>query len=199
MARKTGSFAETTGPKVRQAALRLFARDGFAAVSMRQIAAEVGLQAGALYSYTPDKQTLLFALLHAHLEARAALLPGPAAPPEEPTLALQAFTLAHLRFHAEAPEASDLLRLETRSLTPENRAKVAQLEAAYHGRLEAILGAGAAGKLFATPQTGLAAGAVLGLLQAALLWGRENSLPQERFERIVWNMVRRSVGARGAQ
>ena len=43
MARKTGSHSDITGPKVRAAAERLFARHGYAAVSMRQIAAEVGL------------------------------------------------------------------------------------------------------------------------------------------------------------
>ena len=47
MARKPGSRAEITGPRLRDAALRLFARDGYAAVSMRQIAAEVGVQATA--------------------------------------------------------------------------------------------------------------------------------------------------------
>ena len=54
MARTQGSRAEITGPAVREAARRLFARQGFAAVSMRQIAAEVGLQVGALYAYTPE-------------------------------------------------------------------------------------------------------------------------------------------------
>ena len=68
MARKTGSHADITGPKVREAALGLFARHGFAAVSMRQIAAEVGVQAGALYNYTPDKQSLLFELMRGHME-----------------------------------------------------------------------------------------------------------------------------------
>ena len=63
MARKTGSHSDITGPKVRRAAQRLFARHGYAAVSMRRIAAEVGVQAGALYLYTPDKQTLLFDLM----------------------------------------------------------------------------------------------------------------------------------------
>ena len=68
MARKTGSHAEITGPRIREAALRLFAQHGYAAVSMRQIAGEVGVQAGALYTYTPDKQALLFDLLKAHME-----------------------------------------------------------------------------------------------------------------------------------
>jgi AcrR family transcriptional regulator len=69
MARKQGSHGEITGPKVRAAALRLFARHGFAAVSMRQIAGEVGVQAGALYLYTADKQTLLFELMRDHLRS----------------------------------------------------------------------------------------------------------------------------------
>lgn len=67
MARTTGSHSDITGPRVRDAALRLFARHGYAAVSMRQIAGEVGVQAGALYNYTPDKQNLLFALMRDHM------------------------------------------------------------------------------------------------------------------------------------
>ena len=63
MARTTGSHSDITGPRVRAAALRLFAAGGYAAVSMRAIAAEVGVQAGALYNYTPDKQSLLFDLM----------------------------------------------------------------------------------------------------------------------------------------
>ncbi|MFT5345991.1 MAG: AcrR family transcriptional regulator, partial [Dinoroseobacter sp.] len=42
MARKLGSHSDITGPRVTAAATRLIARHGFAAVSMRQIAGEVG-------------------------------------------------------------------------------------------------------------------------------------------------------------
>ena len=68
MARTQGSRADVTGPLIRTHARRLFARQGFAAVSMRQIASAVGVQAGALYAYTPDKQALLFDLLEAHMQ-----------------------------------------------------------------------------------------------------------------------------------
>jgi len=83
MARKTGSHSDITGPRVREAAIRLFTRHGYAAVSMRQIAAEVGVQAGALYLYTPNKQTLLFDLLFDQMKGavnalQAAELKGPA-------------------------------------------------------------------------------------------------------------------------
>ncbi|MGB1508910.1 MAG: helix-turn-helix domain-containing protein, partial [Paracoccaceae bacterium] len=48
MARTYGSFSQITAPKVYKTALRLFAQYGYAAVSMRQIARDVGVQAGAL-------------------------------------------------------------------------------------------------------------------------------------------------------
>ncbi len=70
MARTQGSHSSSTGPKIRAAAQSLFAQHGFAAVSMRQIAAQVGVQAGALYNYTPDKQALLFDLMRQHMEGR---------------------------------------------------------------------------------------------------------------------------------
>jgi len=82
MARTQGSHSDITGPRVREAALRLFARHGYAAVSMRKIAAEVGVQAGALYNYTPDKQTLLFDLMRSHMEDLLAAWEGSAPAPD---------------------------------------------------------------------------------------------------------------------
>ena len=68
MARTLGSYAKLTKPKISKIALNLFAERGYAAVSMRQIAAKVGLQVGALYNYFPDKQTMLSELLINHME-----------------------------------------------------------------------------------------------------------------------------------
>ena len=44
------------------AGLRLFARDGFAATSVRRIAAEAGVATGLLYAHFPSKDALLVAL-----------------------------------------------------------------------------------------------------------------------------------------
>ena len=54
MARTLGSHAKHTKPKISAIALNLFSEQGFAAVSMRQIAAKAGLQAGACLLYTSD-------------------------------------------------------------------------------------------------------------------------------------------------
>ncbi len=45
------------------ASVPLFARYGYDGVSMRQLAAEVGVQPAALYTYPPDKQKLYLAVM----------------------------------------------------------------------------------------------------------------------------------------
>ena len=67
MARTTGSDGEKTEAAIREAAVDLIARHGYEAVSMRQLAAEVGVQAAALYRYFPTKEDLLFALMEEHM------------------------------------------------------------------------------------------------------------------------------------
>ena len=68
MARTTGSDGEKTEAAVREAAVNLIARLGYEAMSMRQLATEVGVQAAALYRYFPTKEDLLFTLMREHMD-----------------------------------------------------------------------------------------------------------------------------------
>lgn len=195
MARKTGSHAEITGPRIRAAAQRLIARHGFAAVSMRQIAADVGVQAGALYLYTPDKQTLLFELLRGHMDA---LLAGWEAvdTPKDPVARLEAFTRFHINFNLDRAEAVFLSYMELRNLEPENFAVIEALRRRYEDKLEDILRAGADAGKFRIPDTRLATFALIAMLTGVTTWYREDGrLSRDRVERIYWNMARRAVGA----
>ena len=138
MARKTGSYAISTRTRVHQSALRLFAQYGYAAVSMRQIAAEVGVQAGALYTYTPDKQALLFDLMRDHLaELLAAWAAEPR--PDGAMARLEGFVRFHIRHHFDRPEAVFVAYMELRNLTPENYAKIQRLRRQYEDALVDIL------------------------------------------------------------
>ena len=58
---------QETAARVRNAALKRFAASGYAAVSMREIAADVGVQPGALYNHFPTKQDILKDLMLSHL------------------------------------------------------------------------------------------------------------------------------------
>lgn len=195
MARKTGSHSEITGPKVRAAALKLFARHGYAAVSMRQIAREVGVQAGALYLYTPDKQTLLFDLMRGHMEellaAWAEIDKGRTA-----TERLEDFVRFHIRFHLDRPEEVFLAYMELRNLEPGNFTAIEALRHAYEDELETIIRDGQEEGKFQVPDTRLATMAVIAMLTGVTTWYREGGrLSRDRVERIYWNMVRRAVKA----
>ncbi|MEM6610281.1 MAG: TetR/AcrR family transcriptional regulator [Pseudomonadota bacterium] len=193
MARKTGSHAETTGPKVRDAALKLFAQHGFAAVSMRQIAAEVGMQAGALYLYTPDKQTLLFDLMRAHLEELlVAWAPGDGSALAE----LERFTRHHIDYHLDRIDRVFIAYMELRSLSLDNFAAIEALRRRYEDRLESILRRGVDEAVFSVPDTKLATMAVIAMLNGVTTWFREGKrLDRDAVADIYWDMVRRAVAA----
>ncbi len=194
MARKTGSHAGITGPKVRDAALRLFARHGYAAVSMRQIAAEVGVQAGALYNYTPDKQTLLFDLMRTHMEdlLAARAQQGRGGPPLE---RLERFTSMHIRFHLERPDAVFIAYMELRNLEPGNFAALARLRAQYEDGLETIVADGVARGEMRVSDTKITTLAIIAMLTGLTTWYRTGGrLPLDEIERIYIDMVRGAVG-----
>src|SRR6056297_2226936 len=192
MARKTGSHSEITGPRVRAAALRLFARYGYAAVSMRQIAREVGVQAGALYLYTPDKQTLLYGLMRDHLDH---LLSHWQVPEGSPEAQLEAFCRHHIRYHLDRPELVFIAYMELRNLEPENFAIIEGLRRDYEDRLEAVLKAGLASGRFAVPDTKLATMALIAMLTGVTTWYREGGrLDRAAVETAYWDMVRKAVG-----
>lgn len=170
MARTTGSHAGITGPRVRDAALRLFARDGYAAVSMRAIAAEVGVQAGALYNYTPDKQTLLFDLMQSHMtDLLAAFEDDPAA---DPMARLNHFVAFHIEFHEQRPDAVFIAYMELRNLEQQNFAVIEAERHRYEDRLERILRDGVAAGAFRIGDTRIATLALIAMLTGVNTWFR---------------------------
>jgi AcrR family transcriptional regulator len=195
MARKTGSHSEITGPRIRAAALRLFARNGFAAVSMRQIAADVGVQAGALYLYTPDKETLLFDLLKSHMDELIAAWDALDAG-DTPADRLEAFVRFHIGFNLDRADAVFLSYMELRNLGARNFAAIEALRHDYENRLENILLDGQAAGHFAAPDAKLATLAIIAMLTGVTTWYREGGrLSRDRVGDIYWDMVRKSVAA----
>lgn len=162
---------------------------------MREIAREVGVQAGALYNYTPDKQALLFDLMLGHMDE---LLSAWAAEekPEKPLDRLEHFTRFHIRFHVDRPDAVFIAYMELRNLSPDNFAVIESKRKDYERVLEQILEAGQADGLFKLPDIRLATMAVIAMLTGVNTWYREGGrLSRDRVERIYWNMVRRAVKA----
>lgn len=192
MARTAGSHSDITGPRVREAALRLFARGGYAAVSMRAIAAEVGVQAGALYNYTPDKQSLLFDLMEGHMtELLAASRDDTNQAPEK---RLHDFVAFHIEFHHARADAVFIAYMELRNLTPENFARIEALRRDYEDGLETILRDGVAAGAFKVADTKIATLAIIAMLTGVNTWFRDGGrLSLREVTAQYWDMVRRAV------
>ncbi|QCO56633.1 TetR/AcrR family transcriptional regulator (plasmid) [Pseudorhodobacter turbinis] len=193
MARKIGSSSEITGPRIRDAALRLFARHGFAAVSMRQIAAEVGVQAGALYLYTADKQALLFDLMQDHMTDLLCTLQ---ALPQcsDPAAQLDQFARFHIGYHLDRPDAVFIAYMELRSLSPENFAAIESLRRRYETHLQEILSEGAAKGVFTLSDAKMATLALIAMLTGVTNWYREGGrLSRSDVQTLYADMALRAV------
>jgi len=198
MARRSGSSGEKTAADLRCVALRLFAERGYAAVSMRQIAAAVGVQAGALYLYTPDKQGLLAEIMIGHmedlLEAWAAW-PRPA--PGDPLADFDAFVRFHIRYHLTRGAEVFIAYMELRSLAPENFARVETMRRSYEAVLTDILKAGVRAGDFCVEDPKLATFAVIAMLTGVNTWYRpDGRLDAGAIEARYLVMARALVGAR---
>jgi AcrR family transcriptional regulator len=192
MARTAGSHSDITGPRIEQAALGLIARHGFAAVSMRQIAAEVGVQAGALYNYIPDKQTLLARLMIGHLEELLDAYDPPRG--ADPQTRLEHFVHFHIDQNRLRADAVFVAYMELRNLSEENFAEVERLRQRYEGKLETILRDGARSGAFELPDPRIVTRALIGMLNGVNTWFREKGpLSLEEVQDIYWDMVRKSV------
>lgn len=82
--------------------LALFAKHGYGATSVRDIAAQVGMMAGSLYSHFTSKEMILAELVHAgqaehSRRLRAAVLAGGPGPKNQ----LIALVRAHVLYHTE--------------------------------------------------------------------------------------------------
>lgn len=174
MTRTAGSHGPTTLAAIRQAGLRLITEHGFEAMSLRQLAAEVGLQSASLYNHIRTKQDLLFQLIHEHLTALlaqtdAALAEVAGRPPRA---RLERFVLHHLTYHMEKKREVFVANFELRGLNPENYKVIVALRRQYEAKLIAILDEGAAAGVFDLIDTHVAAYAILAMLTGACTWYR---------------------------
>jgi AcrR family transcriptional regulator len=171
----------------------LIAQHGYAAVSMRQIAGEVGVQAGALYNYTSDKQSLLFDLMQSHMTA---LLDALDAQPlhGDPMAQLEQFTRFHIRFHLPRADHVFVSYMELRNLSDENFAQIEALRRRYENALEAILRDGEKTGVFAVTDTRVTTMALIGLLTGLSNWYRtDGRLGMDTIETMYWDLVRKAA------
>ena len=197
MARTAGSDGERTEAAIRDAAVQLIARHGFEAVTMRQLAAEVGVQAAALYRYFPTKEDLLHTLMREHMVELAATWESARPRHGDPVAQLTAFVANHIRFHVERRHATHVSNMELRSLSRDNLTSILKLRTAYEKELRTILRDGADAGVLEVDDTGLTAMAIIQMITGVIVWFRpDERLSVDEVTATYLAMTMRLTGAR---
>jgi TetR/AcrR family transcriptional regulator, cholesterol catabolism regulator len=123
---------ETREMRVRAAALRLFRDKGYHATSMRDIAVEVGMNKGSLYSYIRSKEDLLIPLFEHAMGLLTAEIEAICADPTlTPTERLTRAIHAHVTNVAEHLDILTVYLSEWRQLTSDSLATVREKRERY--------------------------------------------------------------------
>jgi AcrR family transcriptional regulator len=196
MARTAGSDGERTEAAIREAAVSLMARHGYEAMSMRQLATEVGVQAAALYRYFPTKQDLLFTLLNEHMETLIAAWDAARPRNADPAVRLASFVDNHIRFHVARRHSTHVSNMELRSLSHERLSHMLRLRTRYEKELRQILREGAEDGSFVMEDVGLTAMAIIQMITGVIVWFRpDERLSVDEVTKSYLAMTLRLVGA----
>jgi len=170
VSRTAGSSGPKTLAAIHEAGLQLIYDRGFDAMSLRDLAARVGLQPGSLYNHITTKQALLFDLIHNHMlklhERVATELEGIT----DPTQRLKTLIAFHLTYHIERKREVFIGSAELRSLDPKNRKRIIALRHDYEDILADILLVGVKAKQFKIGDIRVATFAILAMLTGICTW-----------------------------
>lgn len=166
------------------AAARLMDRDGSEGVSMQAVAAEAGVSVGLIYRYFGGKDDLLLAVIVEVLDSFAAAVPPAVeAAGSDPVLRLAAAFRAYCEVIEAHRHATVLTYRESKSLSPEGRAKIMELEVQTSEPLRQELRAGRDAGVFEVEDVDLASYNLLLLAHAWALkhWYFERTLGFEDY------------------
>jgi AcrR family transcriptional regulator len=172
MARTIGSYGPKTMEAIRKAGLRLIFEHGYEAMSLRQLAAEVGIQAGSLYNHISTKQELLFDLIQDHINELLRQLDRAMEGKQDPDEKLRAFVAFHVTYHMTRKREVFIANSELRSLETKNYEAIVALRGAYEQRLAAILADGVEQGAFEVGDIQVGTFAILALLTGLCTWYR---------------------------
>jgi AcrR family transcriptional regulator len=195
--RKSNSTGEQTEKAIRAAAVRVIAKHGFQAASLRDIAKEVGIQAPSLYNYIKSKEKLLFELLREPLEAMIAEYRSLTEGVKDPADRLQIFTHVHLNFHLNSQLEVFIGNMELRSLSPAHYRTIKGRREEYTQLLQSIIEDGAKSKAFVAPEPRVVTLVILGMLSGVCNWYKpDGPMSADEMTQLHLDLAFRALGAK---
>lgn len=198
MTRTVGSKGENTLKALRDAGMKRLYDQGFAGMTLRELAGDVGIQAGSLYNYFANKQDFLYQVLKfvmgdliGEMEDRLSVV-------KDPKTALLTYVECHVCFHSSRSQEILISGTELRSLTPENYKKIVHLRDGYESRFRKILEWGNEEDCWKVVDPKIAAKMILGMMTSVGIWYKVDGhyqisdlvkIYQDMIENILYNNV----------
>lgn len=180
---ETGSTSRWV--EIRDAALELFARDGYPATTMADLGTAVGMRGPSLYKHVSSKQDVLARIMLDTMTALAAAHDVAVRDSDDPAVRLRRATEAHVRYHARHRLEAFVGNRELRSLAEPHRARVLASRTEYEARFRGLIAEGVETGRFRVSSTRLASYAILDLGMGVAAWYRQDGDLTE--DEIVWN------------
>ena len=130
---------QQTAEAIRTEAAHLFATNGYAGTSLRDVASRVGIKVGSLYNHISSKQELLLSVMGHTMEDLEGAMEATLADRVATLDRLTAFVELHLRFHAERAQEVFIGNSELRSLDADSRHEITEKRKRYRSQLEALI------------------------------------------------------------
>jgi AcrR family transcriptional regulator len=194
MARTHGSSGTATYEAIRKAGLKLIYERGYEAMSLRQLASEIGLVQGSLYNHIATKQELLFILISEHMRDLLHSADLALEKPRGASERLIAFVDFHVNYHIDRKLEVFISYSELRSLEPQNFEAIVAMRREYEKKLIAILKDGAAEGEFTIADPQAMAFGILSMLAGICTWyNPKGRLSRKQISGVFVEMVRGAV------
>ncbi len=171
-------------PRLLGEAAHAFAQRGYAAASVREIVAPVGMLPGSLYCHFATKEALLVAVYREGVERIGAAVDAAVAPFDEPWQRLEAACVAHLDTLLDQSDYSQVVIRVRPSDAPAAEAELVRLRNSYERRYTRLVAALPLSR--PTDRSALRL-LLLGALNWSQTWYRQR--PGSRPERIARRFV----------
>ena len=182
--------AQTTKEKVKQSAQRLFRERGYAAVGMRELAKEVGIEAPSIYNHYKSKDALLREICFDMAQQFFDAFDKAVVTEEKLQRQLKAVIKAHIHVIASNLEASEVFFNEWMFLEHPNLGKFKKMRHEYEMKFRGIIDKGIQKGDFKSMNSKLIAFAIFSALNATYeLYHSSENLSQEQIAEDISELL----------
>lgn len=158
-----------------------FADRGYHGVSVRDLSAAVGIQAGSFYAHFPSKEHLLAELmLLGHVAHQAHVRDAILGAGPDPVDQLREAIRSNVAFHATYPLLAIVANSELHALGPDNRSRILGLRHDAGVLVASVIERGRSTGAFACDDTWMAMSAIAGMGVRVAWWFRPPELRDDR-------------------